>query len=305
VQGYIGARLLQAAISLVVVSIVVFVMVRLIGDPLLILMPPESTPAEMAAAREAYGLDRSWPEQYAIFVGHALQGDFGRSLVFRRPALDLVGERYAATLELGGLALLLSLLLGVPLGVYSAVHRGTLIDHFGSLVAAFGQAMPPFLLALGLILIFGVTFRVLPTSGIGTVGHIVLPAATLVVLNVAGLIRLTRSSMLNVLSADYVKLARIKGLPEHRVIWKHAFINAAQPVLTFTALLAVTLLNGVVVVETVFNWPGLGLLIVQSAENRDYPVVQTVVLLMSAMYLLANLVADLLYAYINPRIRYS
>jgi peptide/nickel transport system permease protein len=268
-------------------------------------MPPESTPAEMAAARTAYGLDRSWPEQYVIFVSHALAGDFGRSLVFRRPALDLVAERYSATLQLGVLALVLSLAIGIPLGVYSAVHRDSPVDHFGGLLAAFGQAMPPFLLALGLILIFGVTFRVLPTSGMGSVGHIVLPAATLVVLNVAGLIRLTRASMLNVLGADYVKLARIKGLPEQRVIWKHAFINAAQPVLTFSALLAVTLLNGVVVVETVFNWPGLGLLIVQSAENRDYPVVQTVVLLLSAMYLLANLIADVLYAYINPRIRYS
>ncbi len=304
-QRFIAFRLLQAALAFVVVSVIVFVMVRLIGDPLQILMPPESTSAEMDAARVAYGLDKPWPEQYGLFLAHAAQGDFGRSLVFRRPALDLIEERYSATLELGVVSLVLVVAFGIPLGVYSAINPGGLLDRCTGLLAAFSQAMPPFLLGLGLILIFGVSLHLLPTSGMGTPAHVVLPAATLVLLNIAGLIRLTRSSMAGVLDAEYIKLARLKGLSEASVIWKHGFRNAAQPVLTFSALLAVTLLNGVVVVETVFNWPGLGLLIVQSAENRDYPVVQTVVLLLSATYLLVNLVADVLYAYLNPRIRYS
>jgi len=304
-QRYLLSRFGQALVSIVAVSIVIFVVVRLTGDPMQVLMPPEATQADIAAARVAYGFDKSWPEQYAVFLTHAVQGDFGTSLRFRRPALDLVRERYPYSLLLGGAALLFALSVALPVGVYSAVHRGTGLDYFSRGMAAFGQAVPPFWLGLVLILVFGVIFHVLPTSGIGTPAHLVLPAFTLGWFAVAGLTRLTRSSMLDVLGAEFIKLARLKGLPERQVIWKHAFKNAALPLLTFAALVFVALLNGAIIVETVFNWPGVGLLVIEAVFNRDYPVVQTVVMVLSTMYIGANLLVDVLYAYVNPKIRYA
>jgi peptide/nickel transport system permease protein len=304
-QRYLVLRLVQSLVSLVAVTLVVFFVVRVTGDPLEVLMPPEATQADIAAARTALGLDKSLPEQYWLFLSHVVQGDFGRSLRFGRPALDMVKERYPNTLLLGGLALLFAVSVAVPVGVYSAVHRGTALDYLSRGMAAFGQAVPPFWLGLVLILVFGVIFHVLPTSGIGTPAHLVLPALTLGWFAVAGLTRLTRSAMLDVLGAEFIKLARLKGLPEGQVIWKHAFKNAVLPVLTFAALLLVTLLNGSIIVETVFNWPGVGLLVIEAVFNRDYAVVQTVVLILSSMYILANLVVDVLYAYLNPKIRYS
>src|ERR1700704_6029101 len=302
-QRYLLARLGQALVSIVAVSIVIFVIVRLTGDPMQVLMPTEATQADIAAARAAYGFDKSWPEQYGVFLSHALRGDFGNSLRFRRPALDLVRERYPFSVLLGGAALLFALSVALPVGVYSAVHRDTGLDYFSRGMAAFGQAVPPFWLGLVLILVFGVIFHVLPTSGIGTPAHLVLPAFTLGWFAVAGLTRLTRSSMLDVLGAEFIKLARLKGLPERQVIWKHAFKNAALPLLTFAALVFVALLNGAIIVETVFNWPGVGLLVIEAVFNRDYPVVQTVVMVLSTMYIGANLLVDVLYAYVNPKIR--
>jgi peptide/nickel transport system permease protein len=304
-QRYLLSRLVQALVSVVAVSMVIFVIVRLTGDPMQVLMPTEATQADIAAARAAYGFDKSWPEQYGVFLSHALRGDFGNSLRFRRPALDLVRERYPFSVLLGGAALLFALSVALPVGVYSAVHRDTGLDYFSRGMAAFGQAVPPFWLGLVLILLFGVIFHILPTSGIGTPAHLVLPAFTLGWFAVAGLTRLTRSAMLDVLGAEFIKLARLKGLPEHQVIWKHAFKNAALPLLTFAALLFVALLNGAIIVETVFNWPGVGLLVIEAVFNRDYPVVQTVVMILSTMYICANLVVDVLYAYLNPKIRYA
>jgi peptide/nickel transport system permease protein len=304
-QRYLLGRLLQAIVSLLAVSIVIFLIVRVTGDPMQVLMPAEATQADIEVARKAYGFDRSLPEQYGVFLTHALQGDFGNSLRFRRPALDVVRERYPNSILLGGLALVFALSVAIPVGVYSAVHRGTALDYFTRGMAAFGQAVPPFWLGLVLILVFGVFFRVLPTSGIGTPAHLVLPAFTLGWFAVAGLTRLTRSAMLDVLGAEFIKLARLKGMPERQVIWKHAFKNAALPVLTFAALLFVALLNGAIIVETVFNWPGVGLLVIEAVFNRDYPVVQTVVVILSAMYIGANLAVDVMYAYLNPKIRYS
>jgi peptide/nickel transport system permease protein len=224
---------------------------------------------------------------------------------FRRPAMDLIAERYGATLELGGLAVLIVIAVALPVGVYSAVRRGTTLDYLARGFAALGQAVPPFWLGLLLVLLFGVLLHLLPTSGRGTPLHVILPGITLGWFAVAGLMRLTRSSMLDVLGTEYVKLARIKGLPERQVIWKHAFKNAALPVVTFGALLFVALLNGSIIVETVFNWPGLGLLVIEAVDSRDYPIVQGVVLCLSAMYIGMNLLVDVLYAYLNPKIRYS
>jgi peptide/nickel transport system permease protein len=304
-QRYLAGRILQAIVSMLVVSLVVFVLARLTGDPLEIMMPAEATKEDIALMRAYLGLDRPWPVQYWRFISRAVQGDFGRSVRFNRPALAVVTERYPATLELGGLAILIVLALGLPMGVYAAVRRNSPLDYFSRGVAALGQAVPPFWLGLVLVLIFGVALGFLPTSGRGTPAHILLPGLTLGWFAVAGLMRLTRSAMLDVLGTEYIKLARMKGLPECQVIWKHALKNAALPVVTFAALLFVSLLNGSIIVETVFSWPGLGLLIIEAVQYRDYPVVQTVVLCLSGMYITANLLVDVLYAYLNPRIRYG
>lgn len=302
---YILGRLVQALVSMFVVSIVVFALVRLSGDPIQIMAPPEASQADIAAMRAHLGLDRPWAVQYWWFVTRALHGDFGQSIRFRRPAMDLIVERYGATLELGGLAVLIVIAVAIPVGVYAAVARGSKLDYTARAFAALGQAVPPFWLGLLLVLIFGVLLHLLPTSGRGTPLHIVLPGITLGWFAVAGLMRLTRSSMLDVLGSEYVKLARIKGLPERQVIWKHAFKNAALPVVTFAALLFVALLNGSIITETVFSWPGLGLLVIEAVDSRDYPIVQGVVLCLSAMYIGVNLLVDVLYAYLNPKIRYS
>ena len=254
-QRYLIGRLIQSIISMFVVSVIVFALVRLSGDPIQIMMPAEASKADIELMRAHLGLDRPWAVQYWRFATQALQGDFGRSVRFRRPALDLVTERYGATLELGGLAVLIVITVALPVGVYSAVRRGSALDYAARVFAALGQAMPPFWLGLVLVLIFGVLLHLLPTSGRGTPLHVLLPGITLGWFAVAGLMRLTRSSMLDVLGSEYVKLARIKGLPERRVIWRHAFKNAALPVVTFAALLFVALLNGSIIVETVFGWP--------------------------------------------------
>ncbi len=302
-QRYIAGRVLQAIVSIWIVSIIVFTLVRLSGDPIEIMMPAEATKEDIALMRSYLGLDRPWTEQYWKFISRAVQGDFGKSVRFNRPALDVVSERYPATLELGGLSIVIALLIALPVGIYSAVWRGGMLDYISRGFAALGQAVPPFWLGLVLILIFGVSLRVLPTSGSGSIDHIILPAITLGWFAVAGIMRLTRSSMLDVLGSEYVKLARIKGLPERQVIWKHAFKNAALPVLTFAAVLFVFLLNGSIVVETVFDWPGVGRLVIEAVQYRDYPVVQTVVLILSVMYIVANLFVDIVYAYLNPKIR--
>jgi peptide/nickel transport system permease protein len=305
VQRYIVGRVVQSIVSLFIVSIVVFALVRLSGDPIQIMAPAEATQADIALIRATLGLDRPWPVQYWSFLTRSLQGDFGKSVRFRRPAMELIAERYPATLELGGLAVLVVIAVALPVGVYAAVRRGTTLDYVARGFAALGQAVPPFWLGLVLVLIFGVLLRLLPTSGRGTPLHVLLPGITLGWFAVAGLMRLTRSSMLDVLGSEYVKLARIKGLPERSVIWKHAFKNAALPVVTFAALLFVALLNGSIIVETVFGWPGLGLLVIEAVDSRDYPIVQAVVMCLSAMYIGVNLLVDVLYAYLNPKIRSS
>jgi len=305
VQRYIVGRILQSIVSIFVVSVVVFALVRFSGDPIQIMMPAEASKADIELMRASLGLDRPWPVQYWRFISRVGQGDFGKSVRFRRPALDLIAERYAATLELGGLAVLVVIVVALPVGVYSAVRRGTTLDYAARAFAALGQAVPPFWLGLVLVLIFGVLLHWLPTSGRGTPLHVLLPGITLGWFAVAGLMRLTRSSLLDVLGSEYVKLARIKGLPERQVIWKHAFKNAALPVVTFAALLFVALLNGSIIVETVFGWPGLGLLVIEAVDSRDYPIVQAVVLFLSTMYIGVNLIVDILYAYLNPKIRYS
>ena len=236
-QCYLAGRMLQAVVSMLVVSMVVFVLARLTGDPLEIMKPAEATKEDITVVRAYQGLDRPWPVQYWRFISRAVQGDFGRSVRFNRPALAVVTERYPATLEFGGPAISIVLALGLPVGVYATVRRNSPLDYVSRGVAALGQAVPPFWLGLVLVLMFGVALGGLPTSGRGTPAHILLPGLTLGWFAVAGLMRLTRSAMLDVLGTEYIKLARMKGFLERQVIWKHASKNAALPVVTFAALL--------------------------------------------------------------------
>jgi len=304
VQRYILGRVVQAVITIWFVSVIVFALARLTGNPLDVILPVEATKEQYEAMAAKLGLDKPLPVQYGIFFMNAVQGDLGESLRFHRPALEVVLGRLPATLELGVLAFLVSLAIAIPVGVYAARHRGTSLDGVARGVAILGQSVPHFWTGIILILIFAVWLRLLPASGKGGIQHFILPAVTLGSVMAAGIMRLTRSAMLDVLGSEYIKLARAKGVRESIVLWKHAFKNAALPVLTFSAVMFVRILTGSIVTETVFAWPGIGRLVVEAVSYRDFPVIQTVVMLMSAMYIAGNLTTDILYAYVNPKIRY-
>lgn len=302
---YLFQRLLQATVTILIVTLIIFVIVRLIGDPTHLMLPPEATEADRELLREQMGLSDPVLVQYGRFLLGMVQGDMGMSYRFSRPALDVVLERVPATLLLTCASLALGILVGVPLGVASAVRQDTAVDAFAKLLALAGQAAPPFFIGLVLVLFFSVDLGWLPTSGYGEFRHLILPAVALGWYSSAGLMRLTRSNMLEVLGSEYVKLARIKGLPEHVVIYKHALRNAALPVLTFASLQFGILMGGAVSIESVFAWPGMGKLILDSISNLDYTVVQAAVTLAAVMFTAINLVVDVLYAYIDPRIRYA
>ncbi|MFC2022232.1 ABC transporter permease [Chloroflexota bacterium] len=304
-QRFILMRCVQAFFSILVLSAIVFGMARLSGSPVDLLILEHGTQEDRVRLEKHLGLDKPVVVQYWLFVSRAVRGDFGESIRARRPVFDVIMERFPATLQLGSMAILMMLFIALPIGVYAAVKRGSLLDLLGRGMAVFGQAAPMFWLGIMLIYIFAVGLQILPTGGRGGIQHLILPAITLGWYMGAGIMRLTRSSMLNVLDSEYVKLARLKGLPESVVIWKHAFKNAALPILTFAMILFVLLLHGSVIVETVFAWPGLGRLAIQAIRWRDYPVVQAVVLVFSVMFIVGNLLADILYGYLNPKIRYQ
>lgn len=302
---YILGRLLQAAVSLVVVLTIVFMLTRLSGDPVQLLASIEADRAQMDAMRHKLGLDQPMIIQWANYIQNMATLDLGRSVVTREPVRDLIVERLPATLQLGFAAMLISVLVGLPLGIYTAVYRGTIVDHIARVFAVLGQSMPPFWMGIILILVFGVYFGVLPPGGRDKPVSVILPAVTLGYFTTAAILRLTRSSMLEILGAEYVKLARIKGLSEFKVIWKHGLKNALLPVITFSVVLFVVFLGGAVITETVFAWPGIGRLILEGITTRDYPLVQGGIVVFSGIYIAANLLVDILYAYLNPRIRYG
>lgn len=303
-KKYLLQATLSALVSMLAVSAIVFFIVRLTGNPIDLLISDYATPQERQELAQTLGMDKPIWEQYGMFIWKAVQGDFGKSIKSSRPALDLVMERLPASLQLGSVAMLVSILIAVPAGVYAARHRGKWLDVVVRAFAILGQATPSFWLGLILIYIFAVTLGWLPTAGRTGITSVVLPAVTMGWYGAAGIARLTRSSMLDVLDSEYVKLARAKGLAERLVIWKHAFRNAAIPLLTFTVMLFVVVIGGAVVTETVFAWPGVGRLVVDAVRSRDFPVVQAVVMLLSAMYISANFFADILYGLIHPKIRY-
>jgi ABC-type dipeptide/oligopeptide/nickel transport system permease component len=304
-QRYILKRLFYAAISLVLLSITIFCLVRVTGDPAILMADPGAKEEDLQVIRQEFGLDKPWPVQYAVFVSNIVRGDFGKSIYYRVPAFDLYLQRLPASLLLAATAMAISLLLGIPIGIFSAVRVNTWVDNFGKIFAILGLSLPSFWVGLLLILTLSVSLNLLPSSGSGTFLHLLMPAFALGWVFTAAHMRMSRSAMLEVLGSEYVKLARIKGLPEKLVIGKHAFKNAIIPVLTLAGINLVLMVNVAVVVESVFAWPGIGRLLYEGITFRDFPVVQTTVLMGGIMIVVVNLVVDILYAYIDPRIRYG
>ncbi len=303
---FILFRALHALISLLVITVIVFSLSHLTGSPVDALLPDDATPQQIESLTEHLGLNRPLHVQYLTFLQNAAVGDFGDSTKWKgNTAAEVVLDRLPATLQLGGLAMLISVVIAIPLGVLAAVRRRSIYDSVASIIALLGQSLPAFWLGIVLMWVFAVLLGWLPTSGYGGLSHMILPAVAMAWFQIAALTRLTRSAMLDVLDAEYIKLARIKGVLEPSVIWKHAFRNAAIVPITYFGVLAGSLLTGSVVIETVFAWPGTGLLAIDAIRGRDFPVVQTVVLFFAVFFLAANFIVDLLYAYIDPRIRQS
>jgi peptide/nickel transport system permease protein len=304
-KGFILSRFFQATITLLILSVVVFLSVRITGDTAAYMMGPDAGRLEYEAMQKKLGLDRPLVVQYLDFLTDLVRADFGTSHFLERPAREVLFERLPATLQLASAAFVLSVIVGVPLGVVSAIKRDSMIDKFGKLFATMGIATPNFWIAIMLIMLFGAILGWLPTYGRGGVDHLILPAFVLGWSAMAGMVRLGRSSMLEVLDSEYVKFARVKGLSERLVVWKHALKNATIPLLTFSGLTLAGLLNGSVAVEVVFAWPGIGRLMLQGINARDFPIVQATVMASGLFYIISALLVDILYAYVNPRIRYQ
>jgi peptide/nickel transport system permease protein len=301
--GFLVPKLLRAIVAVWLVTTVVFVVMRLSGDPVPLLLPPDAPTSEIMRVRRELGLDRALPVQYATFAANVLRGDFGRSIHFREPAFSVVKGYLAASVELGLTAFFIAALIAVPIGLLSAIRRNTLLDHVAMGVALVGQSAPTFFLGILFILLLSLKADLFPTGGRGTWRNLVLPALTLGAFAMASIARLTRSAVLEVLRADYIRTARAKGLAEWLVIVKHTLKNAALPIVTITGLQFGTLLGGAVVTETVFSWPGIGRLAIQSIYNRDYPVVQCAVFLSAIMFIVVNFAIDLFYGLLDPRVR--
>jgi ABC-type dipeptide/oligopeptide/nickel transport system permease component len=305
-RTYILRRVAQSALTLLGVSVLVFVILRVLpGDPARMLLPDGAPESAVAELNRQLGLREPLIVQYGLFLRSVARGDFGQSFQYRAPALRVVLERLPATVQLTLAAMLVTIAVGVSLGIFTAVRRGTRYDVAGTIVAVLGQSLPNFWLGIMLILLFGVALRWLPTSGFAGWTSLVLPAVTLAAFPTALVARLTRSSMLEILNRDYIRTGRAKGLAEQNVVLRHALRNAAIPVLTVIGLQIGALLGGAVITESVFAWPGMGKLIVDAIFFRDFPVVQTVLILSATVFVAINLLVDLLYTVIDPRIRYS
>jgi peptide/nickel transport system permease protein len=305
-RTYVLRRVAQSALTLLGVSVLVFVILRVLpGDPARMLLPDGAPESAVAELNRQLGLREPLIVQYGLFLRSVAHGDFGQSFQYRAPALQVVLERLPATVQLTVAAMLITIAAGVSLGILTAVLRGTRYDVAGTIVAVLGQSLQNFWLGIMLILLFGVALRWLPTSGFASWPSLVLPAVTLAAFPTALVARLTRSSMLEILNRDYIRTGRAKGLAERSVVLRHALRNAAIPVLTVIGLQIGSLLGGAVITESVFAWPGMGKLIVDAIFFRDFPVVQTVLILSATVFVAINLLVDLLYTVIDPRIRYS
>jgi peptide/nickel transport system permease protein len=304
-QRFLIRRVFITVVVLWVVSVIIFAMSRAAGDPRYVFLDEFATQEDWVQLAADLGLDKPYYQQYLIFLGGALRGDFGESYVEGRPVMEAIRERLPATLQLGVVSFLFSVVVGIPLGVLSAVRRGSLLDTSAKVLSLIGQSAPVFWLGLMLMFFFAVKLRVLPPYGRQDATSIILPALSLGWFFVAANLRLVRSGMLEVLDSEYIKLARAKGVPSRLIIWKHGLRNALIPAITYAGVTLGGLVTGSVVVETVFAWPGLGQLAVQALFNNDYPLLQGVVIIFTFMYVLASLLVDVLYSYIDPRIRYA
>ncbi|MCP5146261.1 MAG: ABC transporter permease [Gammaproteobacteria bacterium] len=301
---YMLRRCVEMAGAMLVMSLLVFMLGRALGDPVSLLLSDYATAEDRALLTQELGLDKPLAVQYLTFLSKALRGDLGRSIsADRQPVVDSVMRRLPASLQLAAAALLVSLLVGIPLGILAALRYDSWIDHLVRGIALVGQSVPVFWLGIVLMFIFSVLLGWLPTSGYGQLRNIVLPAATMSLFSIAAVTRLTRNSMREALDSDYVRLARIKGLAESRVIWQHALSNSLVPVLTFMGTFFATMITGAVVIETVFGWPGIGRLAFEAILARDFPLMQAVVLVMTALFMSANLAVDVLQAWLDPRVR--
>jgi len=304
-QRFLIRRIAMAMITLLAVTLIIFVLSRAAGDPRHVYLDDYSTQEDWDRLTLNLGLDRPYYQQYAMFLKDAVMGRFGESIKEGRPSMEIILERLPATFQLGLAAFIFSVVVGVPLGILSAVKRGTVLDTTGKLVALVGQSAPVFWLGLMLMFLFAVKLGWLPPYGRQEPTSIILPAVALGWFYAAANLRLLRSAMLNVLDSEYVKLARAKGVSGQAVIWKHALRNALIPVLTFAGITLGALVTGSIVVETVFAWPGLGQLSIQALVGNDYPLLQAVIVIFTLMYVVAALLVDIMYAYIDPRIRYA
>lgn len=299
---FIISKVFRGAMTLLLAVTFVFIVLRASGDPAQMMLSDEASPQAIEAFRARWGLDGSYLEQYITYLSAVLQGDFGNSFRDGRPALQVVMERVPVTLQLGITALLLTLILGIPAGIMAALHRGQLVDHAAMSFTILGQSVPNFFLGIVLILIFSMTLRWLPSSGTGTVWHLIMPALTLATATAATVARFTRSSMLDVLHQPFMRTAKAKGIPHNRRVLHHALPNAAIPVVTVVGMRIGGLIGGAVTIETVFAWPGIGMLLVNSVNQRDLAVVQAVVLLIALTMVVVNLIVDLTYGWLDPRI---
>lgn len=302
---YILKRLWHTVYVIIGISMISFFFIHLSGDPVLLMLPGDASDQEIEELREQLGFNDPLYIQYVRFALKAIRGDFGESLYYHVPVMELVMERLPASLELAVAAMVFALVLAVPIGIISAIRRGSMLDMGSMLGALLGLSMPHFWLGIMLMLLFSVHLGWLPTSGRGTMAHLIMPAVSLGLSLMAMFARLTRSVMLEVLSLDYIRTARAKGLREEIVISKHALKNALIPLVTVAGMQFGFLIGGTVIIETVFAWPGLGRLVVQAIFSRDYPLVQAIVFILSLLFVGMNLLVDILYVYLDPQISYS
>jgi peptide/nickel transport system permease protein len=306
-RAYLTKRLIHSIIIIIGISMVVFIISRMTGDPVSIMVDFTTPKEDRDIIRKELGLDKPIPVQYLIFIKNAVKGDFGTSIRYEEPALDLVFQRIPITLKLLVVTLAWSLMIAIPIGIISAIKRNSIFDLVGMAFTFVGQSIPSFWLGIMMIMVVGVHFRLLPISGFGSgeLSYIIMPAITLGAFGMASFARITRSSMLEVLDSDYIQTARAKGLRETFVVIKHALRNALIPIITILGLQIAGLLGGAVITEQIFAYPGVGWLAVQSIYNRDFPVIQAIVMIVSIGVVATNFIVDIVYTIIDPRIRYD
>lgn len=304
-RRYLFVRLFQTILTLFILSAIIFLLVRVSGDPAVLMLPEEASQEDYQKLREKLGLDKPIYVQYSIFLGNAVTGDLGRSIRTKIPVSKSIRDALPNTLKLIAVSMFLGLIFGIPIGVLAAAKKNSFWDRFVRVIAGIGQSVPTFWMGLIMINIFVVKFNILPSSGMGSWKHYLMPSYCLAIFFMAAVIRLLRSSMLEILDAEFIKLARVKGLSEAIVIWKHTLKNSLLPVVSFSGVYIALLISGSIMVETVFAWPGFGRLAYRAIFQQDFPLIQGVVLTAAVIVMAANYLTDILYAYLDPRIRHN